>query len=45
VAPGTAGELAAETKLTIRAVELALRELVNAGRAQEMDPGRFVIVT
>jgi hypothetical protein len=41
VAPGTADELARETKIPVGVVEVALTELVNAGRAVELEPGRF----
>ncbi len=41
VAPGTAAELAAETKLPIGIVEIALTELRNAGRAEQLEPGRW----
>jgi hypothetical protein len=40
-APGTAGELARETKLPVGVVDVALTELVNAGRAVRIEPGRF----
>jgi predicted Rossmann fold nucleotide-binding protein DprA/Smf involved in DNA uptake len=40
-APGTAAELARETKLPVGVVEAALAELVGAGRAVEIEPGRF----
>jgi hypothetical protein len=40
-APGTAADLAPETKLPIGVVEVALTELVNAGKATEIEPKRF----
>jgi hypothetical protein len=40
-APGTARELAEETKLPVAVVEAALAELVGAGRAVEVEPERF----
>jgi len=41
VAPGTAKELALETKIPPGVVDYALAELVNAGRAVEVEPRRF----
>jgi hypothetical protein len=41
VAPGTADELARETKLPAGVVDSALAELVNSGRAVELEPRRF----
>jgi hypothetical protein len=38
---GTADDLARETKLPVGVVEVALTELVNAGRAVAVEPGRF----
>jgi len=42
LAPGTAEELARETKLPVGVVDLALTELVNAGRARGVEGKRFV---
>jgi hypothetical protein len=41
LAPGTAEELALETKIPAGVVDSALAELVNAGRAVEVEPQRF----
>jgi hypothetical protein len=41
VAPGTAEELALETKLPPAVIDAALAELVSAGRAVEVEPRRF----
>jgi hypothetical protein len=38
-APGTAADLARESKLPLGVTELALVELRNAGRAEEVRPG------
>jgi hypothetical protein len=37
----TADELARATKIPAGVVDVALRELANAGEATEMEPGRF----
>jgi hypothetical protein len=41
IAPGTAKELALETKLPPAVVDAALAELRHAGRAVEVEPRKF----
>jgi hypothetical protein len=43
IAPGTAEELALETKIPAAVVDAALAELVSAGRALEAGPRRFAV--